>query len=657
MAKRKQLKETIPGLPEFLTKYKTDIRALRIKFEGNPRYTDRNNFTNLIGLSPDGPLMLDVRESGQKLVDQVVAPSNYMRRREKMNLSVFPSLVDQLYIPRRDSVDKIFFKHRWMIDPLGDGNCGFYALKLFLFFLNEERKLWEPLTTDAIRKFLHMEMKDEKDYYLASEIVIALSRPHGTSDATWSTQSKLTVESVAEDEYNDWIGIWSEEGTAWKEEQLYNANLVAFARKTKTRIVLHRNWANGLEPQRYTTTIMDFRQLSSVELDNPKYTPMTHFNVDGIPEFEGDWFRTLVLVNSHTCTSVDAESGCVQWRDKDGNDGPMHYTMWIPRHYDPEMTTLSQFDDVQRRFKHFQEECKNLEAQIEESEVSDINNELLQKEKEANVELSDKIEKLKAKLKAGREAVKERKATRSAENNELKASLKKEKEGVQKLEDTLKATTEELRAVKEATTDELQAVKAAAEKEANAKLSEGQMIQLSCGCPEAERTPECESFTPRSLRHVDGSEGYFSILNGSTNSNESGELSGKLRMDMKWCPDVFDKKKDYVYAWREYRLKKFFRKHWELHHPTLELPQALHGLIRRNGYPWMQVVGIIGWKDSIELLKTRCRAEEGAFERFEELKKEHATADSCAAAMSKHIQTLELKSAAKGLGRKRKSCP
>jgi hypothetical protein len=336
----KEETQCVGGMDDFLKRYLSDIDNLVGDFK----------LTNILVLySFERPKLVDCQPLNNLLVLSCVTPSKDIADRKPGNqstvTSIEPGVADHVCLLRQNYNDSIL-KDLWMIDPIGDGNCGFYVLQLFLSYLGEKEELWkvkkEQLKkeqwkkTIPIREFLHVELEEERQYYEEHPFGVELQRTPGTPEEEWR-EWLVTLRSSVEDTIDECLSIWDKSTKKQKaiakpyggdnSVQMSNFLLLVFARMTKTRIVLlHHTNSNDPNRHGFRWYGMDFR--STREGNCTKN--------EGLPTLEqlgNNWYRTLMVMNNRTL--IGRREDTIVWKDEEKTDS-RHYTMWLPLDFNPQ---------------------------------------------------------------------------------------------------------------------------------------------------------------------------------------------------------------------------------------------------------------------------------------------------------------------------------
>ena len=208
-----------------------------------------------------------------------------------------------------------FIETMWMMDPLGEGDCGFIALEFFDMFLGGH------VHADfEMRKFLIENMRKDLEYFKTSRILATMQRQPGVNDDDWlggggGLEGALGVlcfdfdEDDRESMFD--IGVYGGE----EKTQLDCRHLEVFAKATKTRILLLFCWVQYEQKENKTTerriqfTCLDIDWRETEETKHePSKPPEIKFCI-GMPNFseDFDFYRTAVIMNAPSGKSVQGD--------------------------------------------------------------------------------------------------------------------------------------------------------------------------------------------------------------------------------------------------------------------------------------------------------------------------------------------------------------
>jgi len=317
-------------LQEFLTGYMVKIYALRrkLKFEE----------VQLVCWKYEGPELLKIPQRYQELVQTIVSSSKpfyaHGTNERETPKELEGSLADHLFF-FRDRLPTVIKDLRF-VDPVGDGNCGYYTLQLIGMFLYLEEAPPEPhlkVFYEALmdQKKMRQDVKDillqDIDFYRESKGMLLSFRPDDISDHDWETggmasfgvcqsddlvisnqhesDSLLNGVTYARDILNHGVSPYFE---------MDQRHLEVFARSTKTRIVFLKysllkdsfvcyeyDWRTSPENCSYSTEIPTF-------------------------DYDYDFYRTAVVTHSRTSKRIEEEELIF-------SNSMHHFSLWIPENY------------------------------------------------------------------------------------------------------------------------------------------------------------------------------------------------------------------------------------------------------------------------------------------------------------------------------------
>jgi len=294
----------------------------------------------------NGPIILQsVRQGWEWLVEETVDAANYILDPDR-NDSFDTKLADSLF--HLYDFCPAFFDTMSMLDPTDCTNGGYYLLQLFLVFLQEDRavptdkklkaghkKLREAMRdTYKLRKLMREWVIADADYIKQDRTICELSRPPYQPEEEWRERVETFLITLLEEEVNpdnpeaELLDTFREPRKSIQPD-LDARHLVVFTKATKTRIFFLNYhvkdiWRNrGHQTDSFTCCELDGRD----DTTGPrcKYTSF-------IPEFGDnfDFYRTAIIMKTPACTHV--VNDVIVW---DAKWGRFHYTMWLPKSYDP----------------------------------------------------------------------------------------------------------------------------------------------------------------------------------------------------------------------------------------------------------------------------------------------------------------------------------
>jgi hypothetical protein len=272
-------------------------------------------------------------------------------RPPSLEVDWFPALLDLYWWTSQ--AESIFADPRLglcLVEVLGDGSCGFYVLKLFLSFLGEREDLWKPSGTKAIRKFIDdaISANSERYKHLAHlrgicqstlenylEVWGGCPLPNETDD--WQ-KGCINEDSPLHDDGYEPLHRSTVRGKGVKGEimlpQMSVECLYVFAELTGTRII-----CSSQTDDKFHHVTIDFRQNATDTGKNGTVAPDKHVGTKtGLPnaaKFDGDMYRTAVVVNSRLIKEMTFEEEKPEPKYYDKEFGPSHYSLWIPEGYNP----------------------------------------------------------------------------------------------------------------------------------------------------------------------------------------------------------------------------------------------------------------------------------------------------------------------------------
>jgi hypothetical protein len=336
--KRGLFGEKQDGLSEFLENYQKEVLQLRDTFDNN-----------LIILNIKGPKILPVLPRNKvHLMDCVPAIkwvcqshlAHEVDRSQEVDSWLDHPLTDHLwYLHARYPK---FLETMSLLDPLGEGDCGFITLELFEMFLNPTTCCWGVV---RMREALVKELKRDLDYFKSSRIQAAMLRPPHVTDGAWKEREEMTLitqsldltdeDNPGQDSlYN--IGQADDDG---KYPMMDVRHFEVYAKSTKTRIVLLRccqqpgteeepgQESSDTNPLQFTCHDIDWR--GDADETHP---PEVKFS-NGIPDFGVgfDFYRTAVVMFAPVIRY--REQDMIYWETESCKE--WHYSMWLPDGYAP----------------------------------------------------------------------------------------------------------------------------------------------------------------------------------------------------------------------------------------------------------------------------------------------------------------------------------
>jgi hypothetical protein len=231
-----------------------------------------------------------------------------------------------------------------LLDPVGDGDCGFMALQLFGMFLlrgneavkDEIRFREAVLDTMSMRKYVVEKLTSNHDYYKKSlyQKKLTYIPQLGTIEAfdkeflkktekeratynMWTELHEMDMEPTARHGLYGIIKKENKEDGEKRPNEMDVRHCHIFAKETGTRVILVTFID---EKNSYLSFEMDFRETKEdcyVERGVQRFTK------------DFDFYRTLVLLNSLTCKEIDTKKDEIV-----PNASNKHFSMWIPENYD-----------------------------------------------------------------------------------------------------------------------------------------------------------------------------------------------------------------------------------------------------------------------------------------------------------------------------------
>ena len=305
----------------------------------------QNRVPELVLWQYNGPIILqNVRQGWEWLVEETVDATNYILDSDR-NDRFDTKLADSLF--HLYDFCPAFFDRMSMLDPTDCTNGGYYLLQLFLVFLQEDRavptdkklkaghkKLREAMRdTYLLRKLMREWVIADADYIKQDRTICELARPPDQPEEEWRERvEKVLIKLLAEEVNPD--NPHAELLDTFKaprksiQPDLDARHLVVFAKATKTRI-FYVNY-NRKDEWRFRGHQKD--SFTCCELDGRDDTGPRCKYTSFIPEFGDnfDFYRTAIIMKTPACTHVVDD--VIVW---DGKWGMFHYTMWLPKSYDP----------------------------------------------------------------------------------------------------------------------------------------------------------------------------------------------------------------------------------------------------------------------------------------------------------------------------------
>jgi hypothetical protein len=356
LPKRVTKRET---LKQFLLRQQRQLNALR---QDCPILGD-----SIVLLTYDGPKLLDAPKdfgSVRSVVNSCIpfipsSPNHAPPGMKTLNCT----LGDHLF-HLRDKLSGLIANLN-LIDPIGDGNCGYYALQLFGAFLLQGglelpngKQVREAVKEHMkMRQFVKDYLTENLDYFLQSEGMVLCQRPDGVLDMDWRNGGSEIVQTLLledlkiesqdnedsllnstilkppEKDDNEWLS---------KYYKMDKRHFEVFAKATKSRIVV---LSYEQETDRFSLVDLDWR-----EEGKGKFCYST-----AIPDFgdDFDFYRTAIFTMAPTAVKIDDFN--LVMSDHKGN----HFALWIPNEYPDKLhgRTLYHGDDdnaegqINRRFK------------------------------------------------------------------------------------------------------------------------------------------------------------------------------------------------------------------------------------------------------------------------------------------------------------------
>ena len=319
-------------LKQFLSRQQRQLYALRRDY---PLLGDR-----IVLLTYNGPKLLD-------------APKNFGSVRNLVNscqpffTSITRTAVKTLDFPLADHLfalrDKLpgVIENLNLIDPIGDGNCCYYALQLFGAFLldggsglRNGKQLREAVNDHTkMRQFVKDYLTKNLKYFLQSEGMSLCQRPSGVSDEDWRNGGREVIRACMENQdlNIEWTdredcllncttlkppSPTTEDEWMSKYHKMDKRHFEVFAKATKSRIVVLSYDPNT---DRYFHIDLDWREgVESV------------FYSHDIPDFgeDFDFYRTGIFTLGPTAVEIDNDFELFL-SDHNGN----HFAFWIPNEY------------------------------------------------------------------------------------------------------------------------------------------------------------------------------------------------------------------------------------------------------------------------------------------------------------------------------------
>ena len=303
------------GLAAFIKKYTTQLKTHHGGFkEMSPK--------PIVLLSLSGPILLRMDQKYEKMILETVETSKRMNVSKPQWSGFHQPLGDHLwYLSQR--LPK-FLETMFLLDPIGEGDCGFMVLLLFGMFLEMEQ---HPSTVSEMRAFLVKSLKQDVDYFKGSDLMATFGREATQTDKNWSEHglnlSKVVSSEDCEEKNKEGLFNIIEKDETGKYPEMDSRHLCIYAKATKTRIIYLHNWEHDHTPSdrksnHFSCMDIDWRD------DKERWTWKAH-----LPEFSDgfDFYRTAVVMNSATST-INGDH--IKWvRDQ------KHFTMWIPQAYNP----------------------------------------------------------------------------------------------------------------------------------------------------------------------------------------------------------------------------------------------------------------------------------------------------------------------------------
>ena len=277
----------------------------------------------------DGPKFLPVSKEYEILIRTCLEPSRCLFGDTGSYSNIKDSLKDLLYFHYDEN--EPFFKRMSVLDPVGEGDCGFIILQLFGMYLEQDDKSMRKdrqlhraiLETKTMKKLLCDEMKKYIDYFTKNEIMMSLQRAPGGSDDHF--REALKDETMLMEHQRQFHQGSTDSLFAIADgEKMDNQHLVVFAKATNTRVVLLHYWR---QEAAFTCCDIDYRQRDK--------DPVFKFS-EGLPHFEEDYdfYRTLVIMNSIVVDVLDSNRGKGKKKVMKNYEST-HYSMWVPPVYRP----------------------------------------------------------------------------------------------------------------------------------------------------------------------------------------------------------------------------------------------------------------------------------------------------------------------------------
>ena len=313
-------------LQEFLNRYMAQIYALRRKL----KYEE----VRLVCWKYDGPERLRMPQRYQELIQTILSSSKpfyaHGTNETEKPKELAGSLGDHLFF-FCDRLPSVIENLRF-VDPVGDGNCGYYTLQLIGMFLYLEEappELFDEavMHTKKMRQYVKDKLLQDIEFYRTSKGMLLSFRPDDISDQDWENGGLGTfgvchMEDLVisnQDQPDSLLNgvslktnIISHDVSPYFE--MDQRHLEVFARTTKTRIVFLKY---SIENDSFVRFEYDWRT-----------SPEKCFYSEVIPTFDKDYdfYRTAVVTHSRTSKRIEDEEIVF-------SNSMFHFALWIPDEY------------------------------------------------------------------------------------------------------------------------------------------------------------------------------------------------------------------------------------------------------------------------------------------------------------------------------------
>jgi hypothetical protein len=293
-------------------------------------------------------MAIAVHPSDIKMVVDNVYPSKVFSTPNPDWSNFLTYLADSVYYHRYQSWS--FFQEMCMIDPVGEGDCGYIALMLFGMFMrkmnaknktNSKKGVQVPKSVKSMKVFLLKHLKNNLEYFKTSKTLLLTNRGLNFTDDQWNDQvtnfalERQLLEDLDEENAAKKDGMFNLDKEPTEDEErpwLDPRHLEVFALATKSKIVLLTYLANPHTQSRdgkwFTCLDIDWRDPKTAEYtQTQRDTSRVKFS-EGIPEFgeDYDWHNTVVIMLTPGSSATSGD-----WVIFD--TAPRHFTVWLPKKF------------------------------------------------------------------------------------------------------------------------------------------------------------------------------------------------------------------------------------------------------------------------------------------------------------------------------------